>query len=320
MTAHPKKDPVTGEMVFFGYDLSKKPHVSVATISKDGQLHSTVHFNQLEEPKMMHDFAITTHYIIIPDFSYVFTPKNAGPNLFTSKPQKPIFEFDTSKPARIGLFRRGKQDEKEVRWFEIKPAIFFHSYNAWEEEDASTGDKHVKFIACRLEDGTMDFNDVEKTRSQLYEWDLNLTTSAVKEGPVMCKWTDSGEIKSAAIDFPVLSEHRVGQKSDIGYFTFSTVNFTREGRGGFALIDFSTKPYPTLTPKYLPNGHYSSELSFVNRKGSKKEGDGYLVFISSSVDADAEFWVLNAKTLGEVYRVKIPEKVPMGFHGHWTPS
>ena len=71
VTAHPKIDPVTKEMMFFGYSLAQPPHVKYSIVSSDGKLLRTVPI-ELPVGVMMHDFAITEHYTIFMDLPLTF--------------------------------------------------------------------------------------------------------------------------------------------------------------------------------------------------------------------------------------------------------
>src|SRR5690606_27098872 len=57
MTAHPKLDPVTGEMLFFGYS-PFPPYLQYYVVDRDGAL---VHAEPIDLawPSMIHDFAVT---------------------------------------------------------------------------------------------------------------------------------------------------------------------------------------------------------------------------------------------------------------------
>jgi carotenoid cleavage dioxygenase len=76
MTAHPKRDPATGELHFFGYSLVP-PFVTYHLASADGRLLRSVPIG-VTGPIMMHDFAITEHYVIWLDLPVVFDMKLAS--------------------------------------------------------------------------------------------------------------------------------------------------------------------------------------------------------------------------------------------------
>mmetsp|Transcript_1891 Transcript_1891/g.2443 ORF Transcript_1891/g.2443 Transcript_1891/m.2443 type:complete len:212 (-) Transcript_1891:514-1149(-) len=63
-TAHPKIDPVTNELLFFGYRIQPKkdePLVEYGVISPDGKIVRTIDTG-VDRPLMMHDFSITESY------------------------------------------------------------------------------------------------------------------------------------------------------------------------------------------------------------------------------------------------------------------
>ncbi|MCJ1313538.1 hypothetical protein MMC25_007217 [Agyrium rufum] len=84
----------------------------------------------------------------------------------------------------------------------------------------------------------------------------------------------------------------------------------------------------------LPTGWYAQEASFVPRLHSDNdkpsaEDDGWLltyVFDESQLDAHgecppdakSELWIIDAKNMRDVVaRVRLPQRVPYGLHGHW---
>ncbi|KAL8640361.1 MAG: hypothetical protein Q9228_002703 [Teloschistes exilis] len=80
----------------------------------------------------------------------------------------------------------------------------------------------------------------------------------------------------------------------------------------------------------MPIGHYTQEPRFVPRRNGTTEDDGWLltyVFDESTHlsadgepkdDAFSELWVIDAKTMTDVVvKVRLPQRVPYGFHGNW---
>ena len=63
MTAHPKVDPVTGEMLFFGYDPFGPPWLRYHVVNADGELVRSEDID-IKGPSMVHDFAITERNVV----------------------------------------------------------------------------------------------------------------------------------------------------------------------------------------------------------------------------------------------------------------
>jgi len=108
MTAHPKTDPVTGEMVFFGYS-PVAPYLRVHSSDRSGELTwSTV--VELPGPVMMHDFVVTESRVVIFDLPAVF-------DLHALLRGETAIFWDPARGARVGVLDRGAPGSSEYRRF-----------------------------------------------------------------------------------------------------------------------------------------------------------------------------------------------------------
>ena len=71
MTAHPKIDPMTQEMFFFGVSPVDKPYLHYYVADRNGQIvkHEPI---TLPAASMMHDFQLTENFVIFIDMPIVF--------------------------------------------------------------------------------------------------------------------------------------------------------------------------------------------------------------------------------------------------------
>ena len=96
MSAHPKIDPATGEMIAYGYqakgDLTDD--VAVYTVGKDGRISNEVWF-KVPYVGIMHDIAITQNYVLLP----VVARTTSEARLRSGEP---MWEWDGSKPTMVG--------------------------------------------------------------------------------------------------------------------------------------------------------------------------------------------------------------------------
>ncbi len=125
MTAHPKTDPVTGEMHFFGYS-PFPPYLTYHRLSAAGELVVSRPV-EVPGPTMMHDFAITEHHVVWLDLPMTFSAERLGRSM--------PFAWDESYGARLGVMRFDDPASR-VQWFEVDPCYVFHVGTAHEDRVA----------------------------------------------------------------------------------------------------------------------------------------------------------------------------------------
>ena len=124
MTAHPKIDPVTGEMLFFGYDPFGPPWLRFHVVDAAGELVRSEDID-LRGPSMVHDFAITERNVVFLDLPVVFDFDLVGKRPFPAA-WKPDYG------ARVGVMPRDGGNA-DVRWFDVELCYVFHPLNAYDE-------------------------------------------------------------------------------------------------------------------------------------------------------------------------------------------
>ena len=140
MTAHPKVDPATGEMVFFAY-MATGPFaadVMVHKVNAAGVLTESIHI-PTPYSSMVHDFVITEHYAVFFESPAVFDLKA----LFSG--HDPM-SWQPDNGTRVWIVPRGGSST-DVRWFEIDPCYVFHPLNAYDAPDGT-----VVIDLCRYDD------------------------------------------------------------------------------------------------------------------------------------------------------------------------
>jgi carotenoid cleavage dioxygenase len=133
VSAHPKIDPVTGELLFYGYEASGdgSRDMSFCVADKDGELVSEEWF-QAPYPGMVHDFAITEDYVVFPIFPTIV-------DMDRLKAGGLHWMSDLSQDCWVGVIPR-KTGVKDLRWFRRPGGQFFHVINAWNQGEKITLD------------------------------------------------------------------------------------------------------------------------------------------------------------------------------------
>lgn len=294
-TAHPKVDVQSGEMMTFGYGITP-PFLTYSVVDPAGR---AVHTTELSIPKpvMMHDCAITKNYTIFPDLplTFDFEKMMAGGGLVN---------WDSANGCRIGIVPRNG-DDSSIRWFEIEESFLFHVANSWEEGD------EVVFQACRSNRGGIENTegvDVRETLGQLHEWRFNMVT-----GEVVSRAMD----RDYYCDFPRINDDLVGYKNRYIYAARFRVQDmpTFEGE-----IKYDNQTGDIQVHQFGEHCE-SGEAVFVPRKGATSEDDGYVVcFVYNAKDGSSECQIIDAQRFEDepVARIKIPVRVPHGFHAAWV--
>lgn len=294
-TAHPKIDPITGEMMFFGYSFTP-PYLQYSLVSATGELLWTVPI-ELSTAVMMHDFAITENYTIFMDLPLTFNPERMQRG-------EPPLMFESNKSSRFGIVPR-HGDNSNIRWFETPACYVFHTLNAYEEGD------EIVLIACRMDSTKVLMSEdstsaLEDTTPRLHQWRFNLNTGTISET----------RLDDIASDFPRINENFLGRRNRYGY----TARMTGDSMplfDGLVKYDFNTG---TSQTHEFGSERYGGEAVFAPHPDGINEDDGWLMtFVYDCNSKTSELVVIDARDVASepVARVLIPQRVPYGFHGAW---
>lgn len=295
-TAHPKIDPKTKELLFFGYQLEKKPWCTYSVVSSEGKLIRSTDIG-LSRPIMMHDFAITENFSIFMDHPLEFTPKDIVSGKFA-------FQFNSNQPSRIGVIPRHGSSASDVQWFEFKSGFSFHTANAWEDGD------EIVMICCRSND--LQLGNLGKTRDSsspyLHQYRMNLKTGESSERDL------NGQV---ACEFPVVHPDLVGRKNKFCYCG----ELAPSGLTFIACVKYNLEDGSVVGRIPFGENRGGGECVFVPKDDAKSEDDGYLLtFIYDEPSNSSSLWVMDALTMAEdpIAKIELPQRVPYGFHGIWV--
>ncbi|OBH05333.1 carotenoid oxygenase family protein [Mycobacterium sp. E1747] len=338
-TAHPHRDPRTGELHAVSYSFARGRTVQYSVIDTQGRARRTVDIEVSGSP-MMHDFSLTEKYVVIYDLPVTFDPVQMLPQTmprWLSLPARlamqsligrvrvpsPInaminrnpkhsdrmpYAWNPRYPARIGVMPRdghGSNAGKDaIRWFDIEPCYVYHPLNAYSEMRDGAEVLVLDVVRyARMFD--RDRRGPGETPPTLDRWTINLATGAVA---TECRDDQPQE-------FPRINEDLLGAPHRFGY----TVGAYFAG-GASALYkhDYATgaREVAPLDPDLL-----LGEMSFVPTPGAAAEDEGVLMGYGYHRGRDeGQLVLLDAGTLEPVATVHLPQRVPMGFHGNWAPT
>ncbi|WP_305096224.1 carotenoid oxygenase family protein [Croceibacterium aestuarii] len=320
-TAHPKIDPLTGEMLAFSYeargDLSDD--LAIHFLAPDGTLERTV-WVKAPVVSMMHDWAITDRHVVLPTTGMVTSRERleAGQNHWA---------YDPRVPAYVGIMPRDGE-AKDMRWFKGPPdrAMLIHTTNARTVGDkvivdtpVARGNFNPQFP--NLDGGSFDH---EARKNTIRRWTFDLASSSdtwqeeiLFQGVTPTSFTrmdDRFLTQDFRWSFNLLHDPA---------FAFDNARTRVPMRGnwnawyrfdhqGGSIDKFSAGPT-----------HELFEAQFVPRRADAPEGDGWLIGVANDyAEMTSELVIADAQYLadGPVARVKLPFRLHMQVHGWWVPA
>ena len=307
MSAHSRVDWQTGEMIFFDYG-DTPPYMTYGVLNRDGSLKHEAPID-LPGPRLPHEITFTSNYAILHDH-----PLFHDINILKRHNMR-VVNFHRELPTRFGLIPRLGT---KVTWFECQPCFVLHTSNSWEEGE------WVIMDGCRSTNPMPNADPSDGALSHMlaymrleannYRWRFNLRTGEVREGPIDDLNTEF--IKSNQIFHGVKSRYAYHQKIPLLADGGETLRFT-------GLVKYDNETGQRQEWDYGA-GVFGSETPFVPKKGADRnseEDDGYLTtFITDSKDWTSSCLIFDAKdiTKGPIAKVKLPHRIPTGFHGFWA--
>ena len=300
MTAHPKIDPETGELLAFVYS-AVAPYLRHHVIDREGRLTRSVPID-VPVGAMMHDFVVTRDHVIFPWFPMSFREEN----LYTNK----LWHWEPELGTRVGVMPRDGSS-RDVVWFEIDTCFVYHFLNAHSAGDCVVVEA-VRYPRVGL------FATARKGEEEpapapgvMTRWTFDLASGVFKEEP----------LDDVQCEFPRLDERRAGLSYRHGFAP------------GTLPRDEGTVPFNAVLHYDLASGRRrqhelapastASEAVFVPRGPAAAEGDGFLILpVYRWAEDRSDVLILDAQNIerAPLAVVRLPHRLPLGFHGNWADA
>jgi carotenoid cleavage dioxygenase len=332
-TAHPHRDPATGELHSLSYFWAGGNKVTYTVIGTDGRVRRSVDIEVNGSP-MMHDFSLTDNYVVVYDLPVTFDKKvaaaamprairpmakaslaaiigkraipeslaNAMARSGGSAPYATAsfpYRWNPDYPARVGVLPR-EGSARDIRWYDVEACYVYHPLNAYEEGEEIVLDvvRHPKSFAANV-------NGPSEGAPTLDRWTIDTSAGKVREARI----DDRGQ------EFPRIDERLIGRRHRFGY----AVGVGSEADEGRLIKHDLTAG--TTTDRDFGAGVQTSEFVLVPRPGGTAEDDGVLMgYVYRRAEDRSDLVMLDAATLETVGEIMLPTRVPQGFHGNWLPT
>jgi carotenoid cleavage dioxygenase-like enzyme len=315
-TAHPKLDPLSGEMVAFGYEATglASDDLWIYTLNKAGQVTREIR-TKVPYVSVIHDMALTHKHVVIPFGGYVTSASRL-------KEGKIHWGWDATKPSYIGVLPR-EGEAKDMRWFKGPERCMMHTFNAHDD-----GNKVVLYAPFFDSNFFPFFPNVDgtpwtpqKARSFIRKITLDLNSKR-DDWQEEILWpmqvSDLGKVDPRALTLqnrylytgffdaqrPFDKERLAGPMPPVNCY------------GRFDVTDGKLDSY------FVGARHGLQEPTFVPR-GPGNEGEGYLIGVASNyAEMRSELVIADAQRLGEgdIARVILPFRISSQVHGVWADA
>lgn len=304
ISAHPKVDDRTGDLLFFNYSKSA-PFMHYGVVGADNKLKHYVPIS-MPGPRLPHDMAFTENYSILNDLPVFWDSEQL-------KKGNHIVRFHKNTPTRFGIIPRFGESH-EIKWFEAAPTYVLHWLNAWEEGDEIVllgyfQDKPVPASNADAPPGyerMMAYLDQWAIQPRLHKWRFNMRTGQTIEE----------RLDDRTLEFGIINSRYGGVKNRFGYSA-------NPMPGWFLFTGLTKHDLETGLSSSLDMGEHRtcSEAAFAPRTDSNAEDDGYLItFVTDMERNSSECLIVDAQDIegGAICRIILPHRICAGTHATWA--
>ncbi len=303
MTAHPKIDPATGEMVFFA-------NFPTGRLTGDIEIYFANAAGELTRkqsirgpfPALIHDFAMTRDFVMVffcPVTVSIKRAMNGGP---------PI-AWEPELGTHVAMIPRNGGSE-DVRWFAGPACMAWHSMNAFNQDDRIVVD------VCEQENAVFPRADGSPTDARLasqfitrweFDWRAPGSFKVTRPSNLIC-------------EYPRIDDRVAGLEYRYGYVACiggpGTDDIFHRGIGRFDHLTREMKVYRAGANFAV------AEPVFVPKMSALHEGEGFvLTNIFDEERSASHLAIFDAQAIeqGPIARAHLDHRLPVGFHGLWKP-
>lgn len=311
-SAHPHRDPETGELHAICYEATDPGTVRHVVVDATGRVRREQPIAVRHGP-MIHDCMITRQYVLIFDLPVTFS-MNRLLRGYTFP-----YGWNPQHRARIGLMLRNTlrnstsaQDvNDDVVWCDVDASAVFHPCNAYEQEDGTV----VVDVCAHNHMFNSSTQGPDSKQIAFERWTIDPAA----------RRTQRKVIDPHPQEFPRLDESRIGKPYRYAYTLALAAReaFVEQATCLYKHdLHAGTRAVHDFGPNQVPG-----EFVFVPRQAAtgqdRAEDDGWLIgYVSDTVSQTSALVILDAARFSDDPQavVRIPTRIPNGFHGNWIPS
>lgn len=308
-SAHPKRDPQTGDIFNFGVSPGKDAVLHLYRSDRTGKIQQQAAI-ALQGVPLIHDFALAGRYLV---FCIAPVRLTVLPVLARLKSYSDALEWHPEMGTEILVIDRDTL--AVISRAQTDPWYQWHFANGCELTDGS-----LSISLLRFEDFQTNQHLKEVASGQI-QTPAKGTLWSLRLDPTSARVLEMAEVVSRGCEFPTINYQEMGQPWRYTYLSVRHRDRAEEAEelfGAIARFDHQTERltetsnginlYPS-EPIYAPDADHPSR--------------GWVLTVVYDGDRDtSEVWIYDSDHLEEspVCRLSLPEVIPLGFHGTWKPG
>ncbi|HEY4211293.1 MAG TPA: carotenoid oxygenase family protein [Steroidobacteraceae bacterium] len=316
-SAHPKLDPMSGEMIAFGYEATglASDDLYIYSIDPSGRVRHEIR-TKVPYVSIIHDMAVTHRHVVIPFSNYVTSAERLQAG-------KIHWGWDATKPGYIGVVPR-EGTGKDMRWFKGPSRCMMHTFNAHSE-----GNKVILYAPFWDTNFFPFFPNVDGTPADPSKFKAFIRKITLDLDSSSDEWHEEILWPMQVNDLGKVDPRTMTLESRYLYTAYIDPDrpYDRAKAGPsaparmtncYGRFDVATKKIDTY---FAGKTHSLQECTFVPRGTS--EGEGYLIGIASNyAEQRSELIIADAQRLGEgdIARVILPFRLSQQVHGVWASA
>lgn len=301
-TAHPHLDRASGGMINYAAKLGARSEYRFFRVDPDPEREPELLTSlPAKEPAYMHSFGLSERWIVLAEFPFLVNPLKLA---LSGKPYIENYRWKPERGTRFTLIDRRTGERRGP--FETEACFGFHHVNAYEEP----GGDLVADICTFSDAGIVEDLYLDRLRAgkPIAKASLRRFRIDPDAGTI-----DTELLSTESLELPRINYGRCHERP------YRYVWGAGIGDSGFfdriVGVDLESRESAVWSE---PDA-YPGEPVFVAAPGAEDENEGALLSVVLDAAAQSSFLlVLDAATLTERARARVPHHVPFSFHGQFA--
>lgn len=306
-SAHPKQDPVSGDIYNFGVGLGRREKLFVYRCDRQCQILKQVAL-PLKGIPIIHDFVLAGPYLV-----FCIAPVRL------QHPFKILLGLQSYSDGMTWMPQNGTQvlilDRETlevVSQDQVEPWFQWHFGNGFQNDQGNvvlTLARYEDFQTNQLQREVISGDIRTVAESSLWQCEID---------PASTKIVSSQTLVGQMVEFPTVNALRVGVEAKTTYF--STHREHRDCPSLMKQIGWVDHATGTWKTSQLPPTHFPVEPIFAPNTRTPERG-WVLTVVYDGDRHQSEVWIYEANNFDSpICRLGLPSVIPIGFHGTWRPN